>query len=348
MIGLALALAAGLAQPVLPPEPPPPPPLPEQAAPAAAGGGDDTRVVRGTPAAQFVPWQVQFFTTLPIPEAELQADRAKPPGDRTKRYFDKMDRTEQDHLCGAVLVADGWALTAAHCLVDAEGRFSFRVGQLRVRLGSNRLDRATEMAIERAVVHGGYVRKRSRLDDIALIRLQPIDGITQPAVAARAEPIPIETGAVPAGSTLVITGWGQTGERKPKQVQDVRGLPMRGPDKGRLLEGRLTPVAADECRQIPGYAKALGPGVICAVGADDKRQDSCQGDSGGPLTLQGRLVGLVSWGLGCGRPGVPGIYTRVAFYQDWIDQVMRQATGPALAGRISRCTPAGRARVACG
>lgn len=53
------------------------------------------------------------------------------------------------------------------------------------------------------------------------------------------------------------------------------------------------------------------------------KKDSCQGDSGGPLQTDhslanpAKLVGVVSFGIGCGR-GRPGIYTRVAHYIDWI------------------------------
>lgn len=53
------------------------------------------------------------------------------------------------------------------------------------------------------------------------------------------------------------------------------------------------------------------------------RKDSCQGDSGGPLqTTQTfsnpvKLVGVVSFGIGC-NSGLPGIYTRVAHYVEWI------------------------------
>lgn len=53
------------------------------------------------------------------------------------------------------------------------------------------------------------------------------------------------------------------------------------------------------------------------------RGDSCKGDSGGPLqTTQThsspvKIVGVVSFGVGCGI-GLPGLYTRVAHYIDWI------------------------------
>ena len=51
--------------------------------------------------------------------------------------------------------------------------------------------------------------------------------------------------------------------------------------------------------------------------------DTCQGDSGGPLLLytasqQWELVGITSYGDGCARANAAGVYTRVAFYQNWI------------------------------
>nr|WP_081107541.1 trypsin-like serine protease [Vibrio alginolyticus] len=46
---------------------------------------------------------------------------------------------------------------------------------------------------------------------------------------------------------------------------------------------------------------------------------SCHGDSGGPLTVDGKLVGLVSWAMGCALTDYPTVYTRVPKYLDWIE-----------------------------
>lgn len=48
-----------------------------------------------------------------------------------------------------------------------------------------------------------------------------------------------------------------------------------------------------------------------------------QGDSGGPLLVQlpsrrWVVVGVVSWGVRCGEPNRPGIYTRVDRYTQWV------------------------------
>ncbi|KAB0401328.1 hypothetical protein E2I00_017252, partial [Balaenoptera physalus] len=53
------------------------------------------------------------------------------------------------------------------------------------------------------------------------------------------------------------------------------------------------------------------------------------GDSGGPLTCSEPgprprevLYGVTSWGDGCGEPGKPGVYTRVAVFKDWLQEQM--------------------------
>eukprot|EP00094_Tigriopus_californicus_P007089 TCALIF_06824-PA protein Name:"Similar to Prss2 Anionic trypsin-2 (Rattus norvegicus)" AED:0.07 eAED:0.07 QI:97/0.5/0.6/1/0/0.2/5/232/202 len=59
---------------------------------------------------------------------------------------------------------------------------------------------------------------------------------------------------------------------------------------------------------------------------DPERLQEAKGDSGGPLACQKDgeylLTGIVSWGVGCATEGMPGIYTNVRNYLDWINSTM--------------------------
>lgn len=63
---------------------------------------------------------------------------------------------------------------------------------------------------------------------------------------------------------------------------------------------------------------------LCAGGELGK--DACNGDGGSPLMclIDGTddvyyQAGIVSWGIGCGNKGLPGVYTNVAAFKSWID-----------------------------
>ena len=65
----------------------------------------------------------------------------------------------------------------------------------------------------------------------------------------------------------------------------------------------------------------LSPSEICAGGEEGK--DACEGDGGAPLVCQSKenrwqIVGLVTWGVGCGGRDVPGAYANVYHMRDFI------------------------------
>lgn len=115
----------------------------------------------------------------------------------------------------------------------------------------------------------------------------------------------------PAGETwegfsAVITGWGTQF--------------FGGPSSAVLMEV-IVPVWSQKRCEI-AFTQRIKATSICA-GAFEGGRDSCQGDSGGPLMIQlpnKRWVtaGIVSWGVRCGEPNHPGIYTRVSEYTQWI------------------------------
>lgn len=83
----------------------------------------------------------------------------------------------------------------------------------------------------------------------------------------------------------------------------------------------------DYNRQInqPSLRNGISQSQCCAYDPQAKN-DACQGDSGGPLQTFsspsiGTIVGIVSFGISCGT-SLPGVYTRVAYYIDWIEEIV--------------------------
>ncbi|CRL01849.1 CLUMA_CG015146, isoform A [Clunio marinus] len=91
-----------------------------------------------------------------------------------------------------------------------------------------------------------------------------------------------------------------------------------GPHSPTLMEVTIPIWKNEDCQEK--YTHKIHDSVLCA-GAN--QADSCQGDSGGPLMIQlpnkrWTVIGIVSWGVRCGEPKHPGIYTRVSNYIEWI------------------------------
>lgn len=79
-----------------------------------------------------------------------------------------------------------------------------------------------------------------------------------------------------------------------------------------------------DCAQMYKASRIdIDPNAMICAGYKQGGKDSCQGDSGGPFILKGTngytLQGVVSFGVGCARPGLPGVYARVSDYVSWIE-----------------------------
>uniref|UniRef100_A0A182PNG1 Peptidase S1 domain-containing protein n=1 Tax=Anopheles epiroticus TaxID=199890 RepID=A0A182PNG1_9DIPT len=212
--------------------------------------------------------------------------------------------------CGASIISERFLLTAAHCepvtIAGLGCSESMKCDQLKT--------------VKNFIPHSRY-KKTSKYHDIALVELEENIGFNK-----RVLPICPYTDKndMPVLEDLVVAGWGATQNH------------IQSPS---LMYATVRTVAQQDCRD--DYAlllkaspnKKLSEGIIdeiyCAKGslADNVTEyiDACEGDSGGPLQAKQNnnlfLIGVISTGIGCGSP-LPGLYTRVASYFNWIKETV--------------------------
>lgn len=203
------------------------------------------------------------------------------------------------HICGGSVYDADYIITAAHCTDGtAVGSLSIVAGEHSLSTNSG-LEQVRSVAAK--IEHPLY-NSNSQENDICLLRLS--SPLTLNSVVAPVT-LPAQGAATATGTDCVVSGWGTTSSGG-STIPDI-------------LRKVTVPIVSDaSCRASYGI-NAISDSMICA-GFSNGGADSCQGDSGGPLVVQGtrKLVGVVSWGIGCGSPNYYGVYTEVAYFHNWI------------------------------
>ncbi|KAM7352559.1 CLIP and Tryp_SPc domain-containing lethal (2) k05911 [Cochliomyia hominivorax] len=211
-------------------------------------------------------------------------------------------------FCGGSLITNHHILTAAHCVARMT---SWDVAALTAHLGDYNIRTDFEVKhvsrrIKRLVRHKGFDFSTLH-NDIAILTLSEPVHYTNEIMPICLPTSTAQQSRSYSGHIATVAGWGSLRENGPQPS---------------ILQKVNIPIWTNaECAHKYGRAAPAGiiDSMICAGQA---AKDSCSGDSGGPLIVNDGAryiqVGIVSWGIGCGKGQYPGVYTRVTSLLPWI------------------------------
>ena len=218
------------------------------------------------------------------------------------------DRLRVDPFCAGFIISSNVILTAAHCLKNRNPKQL----QILARIHDLRDFHGDRYDIEQWIIHPDYqVDDNMHLNDIALIQItKTFAKDLRPCCLPR-----IQSNSYPrANIEAVVGGWGKISTKTYSRHSPVLQHVVMP-----IVDSRNT-----KCRQSISDKRRQ----ICA-GYETLPIDSCSGDSGAPLLVverddhQGYFVaaGIVSYGnKHCDASISSGVYTRVSFYHDWIEE----------------------------
>lgn len=202
------------------------------------------------------------------------------------------------HICGGSIYNKNWIITAGHCLLYFNGIYEATVVVGTVDLESNGIS----YDVEKLFVHPGF-DKVLKMNDLGLVQTR-----TPIKFNLEIEPIPLSYAYMESDREAITSGWGR--------------VTIQGGRTSHLQYLNVTIMDNEECRQAHRISKRsvfIYDNVLCT--RNIKMKGTCNCDSGGPLVVNGKLVGVVSWGIRCAI-GLPDVFTRISEHSKWIEMMI--------------------------